>query len=261
MENKIKVSVCCLAYNQNWCIQEALDSVLMQQTTFDFELLVSDDASTDGTKEIIFDYAREYPEIIMPVFHSENQLKKTGRYPIVDLYKRAFGKYIAICDGDDYWTDPHKLQKQVDFMDSHPEYSLCFHDYNYLFFKKMLKPGYKERPKDLTPNELIGMAPHNFNIATSTMMFRNIYSPETAADFDKFLAHYMTIVMLGMYGGAKYLDDILPSIYRKYGSNSWASMPKREIEARTKQKVERLMELFKEKGNRHWIDLRRQVEA
>ena len=105
---------------------------MMQETSFPIEILIHDDASTDGTDEIIREYTENYPDLILPLFETENQFSH-GKQNEVDFYnyRRARGKYIAYCEGDDYWTDPLKLQKQVDFMESHPDYSVCFHRCKY----------------------------------------------------------------------------------------------------------------------------------
>lgn len=126
------VSICCLTYNHEPFIRKCLDGFLMQETNFPIEILIHDDASTDGTDEIIKEYAEKYTCLILPLFESENQYSK-GKQNEIDFfnYRRARGKYIAYCEGDDYWTDPLKLQKQVDFMESHPDYSVCFHRCQY----------------------------------------------------------------------------------------------------------------------------------
>lgn len=121
------VSVCSIAYNQVQYIKECLDGIMMQQTDFKFELIIHDDASTDGTAEIIKEYANKYPEIIRPILQTENQYSKGKGILAPFVYPRAQGKYIALCEGDDYWTDPLKLQKQVDFLEANPDYSMCFH--------------------------------------------------------------------------------------------------------------------------------------
>lgn len=122
------VSVCCITYNHAQFIRKCLDGFLMQKTNFPIEILIHDDCSTDGTTEIIRDYEAKYPDLIFPLYEEENQYQK-GKAAEIDLYnyRRARGKYIAYCEGDDYWTDPLKLQKQVDFMEANPEYSVCWH--------------------------------------------------------------------------------------------------------------------------------------
>lgn len=124
------VSVCCITYNHVPFIRKAIEGFLMQKTDFPIEILIHDDASTDGTTEIIREYETKYPDLIFPIYEEVNQYQN-GHAGDIDFfnYKRARGKYIAYCEGDDYWTDPLKLQKQVDFMEANPEYSVCFHTF------------------------------------------------------------------------------------------------------------------------------------
>lgn len=122
------VSICSITYNHAPFIRQCLDGFLMQQCNFPIEIIINDDCSTDGTTEIIREYAEKYPDKIFPVFHEENQWSKGERGIFQKfVFPKARGKYIALCEGDDYWTDPLKLQKQVDFLESHPDYSMCFH--------------------------------------------------------------------------------------------------------------------------------------
>ena len=131
MMNEILVSISCITYNHSAYIRQCLDGMLMQQTTFGFEILIHDDCSTDGTDDIIREYVSRYPQIIKPLFEEENQYQQGKPIgTIVWNLPRAKGKYIAMCEGDDYWTDPLKLQKQVDFMEANPEYGLCYTDYD-----------------------------------------------------------------------------------------------------------------------------------
>ncbi len=122
----VLVSIDCAAYNHENYIAQALDGFLMQEADFDYEILIHDDASTDRTAEIIRKYQRKYPDIIKPIYQTENQYSK-GIH--VDAYNRlrAQGKYIALCEGDDYWTDSRKLQRQVEYMEANPECTMCFH--------------------------------------------------------------------------------------------------------------------------------------
>ena len=124
--NNIIVSICCVTYNHAPFIRQCLDGFLMQKTSFPIEILIHDDCSTDGTTEIIREYEKKYPELMFPIYEDENQYSK-GVWVDGFNYQRAKGKYIAYCEGDDYWTDPLKLQKQVDFMEAHPDYSVCWH--------------------------------------------------------------------------------------------------------------------------------------
>ena len=123
------VSISCISYNQKQFIRTCIENILAQKTTFSIELVIHDDASTDGTKEIIEEYRNQYPDIIFPYFQTENQYIKGVRGFMAKYnFPRCRGKYIALCEGDDYWTDPFKLQKQIDFLEANPEYSGCYHD-------------------------------------------------------------------------------------------------------------------------------------
>ena len=128
MNKTTKVSISCLAYNHEPYISKCLDGFIMQKTDFPFEVLIHDDASTDRTADIIREYEAKYPDIIKPIYQTENKYSKGIGITKTYQFPRAKGKYIAMCEGDDYWTDPLKLQKQVDFLEKNEEYSACFHD-------------------------------------------------------------------------------------------------------------------------------------
>ncbi len=122
-ENKKKVSVVVATYNHEKYIAHALESIISQKVDFDYEVLVGEDCSTDNTAEIVKKYADMYPDIIVP-FIREKNLGIGGNVP--ELMTHISGEYVSFIEGDDYWIDDHKLQKQVDFMDSHPDYVACF---------------------------------------------------------------------------------------------------------------------------------------
>ena len=121
------VSICCITYNHAPYIRQCLDGFLMQKVTFPIEIIINDDCSTDGTTDIIREYEAKYPDKIKPIYHVENEYSKGVRGMFATYcFPKAKGKYIAMCEGDDYWTDPLKLQKQVDFMEVSPEYGLVY---------------------------------------------------------------------------------------------------------------------------------------
>ena len=126
-EPKIKVSVLCAAYNHERFIGKALDGILNQKTSFDYEVIVADDASTDQTQEIIRQYQEKYPEKMEKCILREKNVGIGENY--FEALSRVEGEYLAICDGDDCWIDEHKLQKQVDFLDAHPEYAIVCSDF------------------------------------------------------------------------------------------------------------------------------------
>lgn len=126
MKDNIKVSIICVTYNQEKYIRKTLDSFLMQETDFDYEIIVHDDASTDETKKIIEDYIRKYPEKIKAIFEKENIYSQDKSVFAVTV-KEAKGEYIAVCDGDDFWTNKYKLQKQYDVLEKYKNCSCCVH--------------------------------------------------------------------------------------------------------------------------------------
>ena len=125
MNENILVSVITLAYNHEKYIRQCLEGIVHQKTNFKFELIIHDDASTDKTADIIREYQEKFPDIVKPIFQKENQYSQGGNIGHRFLYPKAQGKYIAECEGDDYWTDLHKLQMQVDWLEAHPDYSMC----------------------------------------------------------------------------------------------------------------------------------------
>lgn len=123
------VSICVDTYNQEDYLRDCLDGIVMQKTDFAFEAIVIDDASSDSNPEIIMEYAEKYPDIIRPVLLKENYWSQ-GRSKFFEVFLPiAKGKYVAFCEGDDYWIYEGKLQQQVDFLESHPDYSMCFHNH------------------------------------------------------------------------------------------------------------------------------------
>lgn len=127
-DDNVMVSVCCLAYNHEKYIRHTLEGFVNQRTNFKYEVIVHDDASTDKTKSIIEEFCREYPNIIKPIFQVENQYATKGIVTIDEcMYSKVNGKYVCYCEGDDYWCDDDKLQKQFDVLEDHPECSICVH--------------------------------------------------------------------------------------------------------------------------------------
>lgn len=225
MKNPI-VSISCITYNHEPFIRECLDGFLMQETNFPFEVLIHDDASTDKTAEIIRSYETKYPDIIKPIYQTENQWSKGIRGINIRFnFNRAQGKYIALCEGDDYWTDPLKLQKQVDFLEENPEYVMTGHD-AFIINEKGQKVSKSKLPdnckKDVSADEL----KTGFWVLTLSMVFRKVtilknYPSEAfkVANGDTFL-----ISMLGHYGAYHYMPEIKPAGYRIHSGGVWSSI-------------------------------------
>lgn len=164
------VSIICCTYNHEPFIRQCLDGFMMQKTDFSFEVLIHDDASTDNTAEIIREYELKYPDKIFPIYATENKYSKGIDIFSQILLPKAKGKYIAICEGDDYWTDPLKLQKQVMFLESHYDYSMCFHRAKLVsdirYRKKLMCSEIEDREYDST--ELF----KTWTVPTASILFR-----------------------------------------------------------------------------------------
>ena len=256
-EAKPLVSICCLTYNHKNLISDAIGGFLGQKTTFDYEILIHDDASTDGTQEVLEDWARRYPKIKL-ILQKENQYKAKGVYPINNIYSLAKGKYIAECDGDDYWTDTLKLQKQVDFLEANQDYVMCHH--KYLIKNKDSFQEIGPQGTDYSQDQLIAYGFEGHGIGHCTKMWRNIYhqSKQTEQDFQDFLGDYSLNVMMGMYGNCKFLGGILPSVYRRlHGNNSWCSLNPIEMNMQIAKMQKKIFDAISKKGNYNWVLIRK----
>lgn len=224
---EIKVSIHCLTYNQEPYIRQCLDGFVMQKTNFRFEAIVHDDASTDGTTEIIKEYQERYPNIIKPIFQQENQYSKGIPGFITDLVNHhCHGKYIAICEGDDYWTEPNKLQKQYDFMEAHPECSMCFHPDIKLYpsGKQVIRiPKIKKQFYNVDDMILSGGG----HIGTRTIFFPRKYYLDTKAKPEFWKNSKVGDLPLKLFlsskGSIGYIDDVM-AVYRyKSSDNAWSA--------------------------------------
>lgn len=175
LQNEIIVSISCLTYNHGPYIRQCLDGFMMQQCDFKFEVLINDDASTDGTQNIIKEYQERYPDIIKPIFQKENQYSKGVRGMNQKYnFNRAKGKYIAMCEGDDYWIDPLKLQKQVDFLEENSNIKFCYTDFSILHQKsgKIQNALFKTKPQQYRhPIDQIDFLKNMLYIAPCTWLF------------------------------------------------------------------------------------------
>jgi glycosyltransferase involved in cell wall biosynthesis len=223
--NKPLVSISCITYNHEKYISDALDSFLMQKTDFDFEILIHDDASTDGTADIIRDYERRYPNIIKPIYQTENKYKnglKVIHY--IFNYHRAIGEYIALCDGDDYWTDKYKLQKQVDYMRKNPECSMCIHSSDIVDGNKRFE-GVKVRPYKesciVSIDDLI-MGGGGFCTTASIMYCRNKFKDLPKFFMDAHVEDLPLQLILASRGKVYYIDESM-SAYRVGIQGAWTT--------------------------------------
>ena len=223
--NKPLVSISCITYNHEKYISDALDSFLMQKTDFDFEILIHDDASTDRTADIIRDYERRYSNIIKAIYQTENQYTKViDRMFYTFNDSRAICKYIALCEGDDYWTDPYKLQKQVDYMIKNPECSMCIHSADLVDVDKKLQ-GIEYRPykesRIVSIDDLI-IGGGNFCATASIMYYSKIFKDPPEFFMEAHVGDFPLQLILASKGQVYYIDESM-CVYRVGVPGAWTT--------------------------------------
>ncbi|WP_180001671.1 glycosyltransferase [Acinetobacter sp. YH12255] len=221
------VSICCTTYNHEKFITSALRGFLIQETEFPFEIIIQDDASTDETANIIRQYQLKYPKLIKPIYHNENLYSK-GFKPLIMAMEKCCGKYIAVCEGDDYWCDENKLSRQVSYLDSNQDIVISSHDAfivdeNNNKIKNSKLPNKFKR--DFSGKELMH---GNAWLLTMNWMLRNVDIPniperKMVKNSDDFL-----ISILGSFGGSHFHTDIQPSAYRIHQGGIWSSLSQDE---------------------------------
>jgi len=210
-----------------------MDGFIMQKTNFPFEILIHDDASTDATASIIKEYEKKYPDIIRAVYQAENQYSKGINPGIEHLFPNAKGKYIALCEGDDYWTDPYKLQKQVDFLETHLEHNLCSHRFK--IYDEDLKGWAEAIPQPLMPDSANGVEfdfrkmLEVWHAQTMTMLFRrDALDSFDMLQYPNFCDFHLCYHLLK--GKKGYCLNIDAAVYRLHGGGVFS---KQSIESKT----------------------------
>lgn len=225
------VSVCITTYNHELFISQALDNVLSQQVNFDFEILLGEDESSDRTREIVRAYATQYPERIRLFLHDHpaDYQRINGRNNFVNNLKNARGKYIALLDGDDFWTSPHKLQKQVDLLEAHPECCGCFHNVMVVYDDAPERDWMYHSPDFYKPFfYLKDLVRSNF-IPTCSAVFRAGLFGEFPDWFMQMpMADWPLHILNAQYGPYAYIYEPLAA-YRVHGGGIWSHKSRLDI--------------------------------
>ena len=220
MQEEIVVSILCITYNQKEYLKSALDGCVHQETDFAFEIIVHDDASTDGTTEIIKEYAEKYPALIRSLYEEENQYSKGNSIAKI-MFPEIRGRYVAFCEGDDYWCDVHKLQKQVNIMREHPSAVACVHNAWVLdcLTGKKTKFSIKEGDGVLSTEDIIQWG--NRGYATASLLIKREYFFIPTEFQMTHVGDYPRAVYMALQGEIYYLKDCM-SVYRFNASGSWS---------------------------------------
>lgn len=221
--DEIQVTIRCFTFNHERFIRQCLEGFVMQKADFRFEAIVHDDASTDNTAAIIREYAEKYPDIIKPIYETENQYSKHDGSLTRIMNAHTRGKYIAMCEGDDYWTDPYKLQKQVDFLESHPDYVMC----SSRFDKYWQESGVLEEDPDKdfegADYDLQNLIGGKWLTQTLTVMYRR-----SALDLKRYEQYGMSLDMILFYEllkhGKGYCFPEVMGVYRYHDGGVWSEV-------------------------------------
>lgn len=209
-QDKPVVSICCITYNHESFINDAFQGFLIQETGFPFEILIHDDASTDHTADIIREYEKKYPKLIKPIYQTENQYSRGKKVNFEFNFPRARGCYIALCEGDDYWTESDKLQKQFNFLENNLDYVITYTSVEAFNEKGEINNYLEGVTRDVGAIEL----QKAIAINTPTAFFRNLithFPPEFGCAK---IGDLLIWSLLGEHGKGKYLNDIKSTKYR-----------------------------------------------
>ena len=254
------VAIKCITYNQVPYIRQCLDGFIMQRTDFPFVAIVHDDCSTDGTDDIVREYAQRYPNIIKPIFETENQYSK-GDGSLSRIMTQACNntgaKYIAMCEGDDYWTDPLKLQKQVDFLENHPECSCCVHEYKeWIENEKRFRPHQIKYLKDFNGKGLYfscsDYSKGVFFTKTLTAVYR--YSALIESNYEKYKTKFdMALFFALSTQGKIYLMNETMGVYRMHDGGVTSDINRQKFYNYTIPKLFSICEAEKSKNSQRFV--------
>jgi glycosyltransferase involved in cell wall biosynthesis len=213
----MKISVFLITFNQAQFVAEALESVLMQQATFDYEVVIADDCSTDGTIEILKDYHKRHPKRIKLILHQKNVGMARNA---LEVLESCAGEYVACLEGNDYWTDPRKLQRQADYLDHHTGCALCHHSVEHVLWpgESRIRHFPPVRYRDRSDGR--DLAIFNY-IQTCSVMFRRTWLPVLGPQFHELnLGNWPLFILLSQRGWIGFLEETMAH-YRVRPNKRW----------------------------------------
>jgi glycosyltransferase involved in cell wall biosynthesis len=216
----MRVNILIPTYQHARFIARTIEGCLMQQTTFPFDLVIGDDGSTDGAPEVIRRYAAQYPGRIRAFLHPENlgpvePRELGGKNNVRFLFEQCEAPYIALCEGDDYWTDPGKLQRQVAFLDARPEYALCFHNVTVHYEDGTPSHPFNE-PLGRTTFSLDDLLTDRWFVPTCSTLFRNTYRAGFPDWFHRMAGGDLGIFILAAEHGLLHYHAEIGGVYRRH---------------------------------------------
>lgn len=250
----ILVSICCFTYNHKNFLSQTLDGFLQQKVNFSIEILLHDDASNDGTVDIINSYAIQYPNLIKPILQQENIYSK-GLLKTINVLNKSNGKYICMCEGDDFWCDPYKLQKQVDFLEENPEFMGCSH--NTKILRESIENESKEEfvvsnlQKDIFTIDDFTKGEVYFH--NSSYMYKQInnviYDLLNRFDGDWYIS-----MVFASFGPIKYIDEVM-SVYRIHDKGVWSELSAQEQVMKNLDAILKINKAFDYKYEENFMQL------
>ena len=240
------LSIHCITYNHEKFIAQAMDGFLMQKTTFDFEIVVGEDCSTDNTRRILLEYKEKHPDKIKLLLNEKNLgMQQNG----MQTGAACTGKYLAICEGDDYWTDPLKLQKQVDFLEANPNFAICFHNVE-VKHEDGETQSYLSNSNQKQVTTFEDLAAENY-IHTVSCVFRKPFFEFPEWFYESAVGDWVTHLLNAEHGKIAFIDEVM-AVYRVHKGGVWSMQDLVELHLKWVSVVETCRKHFYPRAQRNF---------
>jgi len=235
------VRVLCLSYNHADFMEQCLEGILAQKTAFPVHVVIHDDASRDGTQEILKRYAARFPDLITLVLQTENQFSR-GLIAPIDFAALPPARYTALCEGDDFWSDENKLQIQVDFLERNPEFVISGHNCEVISLDGSRSGRMEVRPSKRRDFSAADVMRGKAHLPTCSRVFRNVINERPPEERRMLNTDRLWLCMLGRFGKSHFHHDIAPAAYRQHEGGVWSRLGRAE---RNLQHIEAALCLFR----------------